>query len=75
MLEANLVDEVIIVSDSEAVAMTHRLWREEGLLAGISSGANVFGTVKKGQFMKGKTLVTILPDNMNRYLTEEHYVT
>ena len=75
MLEKELVDEIITVSNEEAVEMTHRLWREEGLFAGVSSGANVYGAVKKVEDMKGKTVVTILPDSMNRYLTEEHYIT
>lgn len=76
MLETDLIDEIITVSDQEAVAMTHRLWREEGLFAGISSGANVFAAVEKAKNLeKGKTVVTVLPDSMNRYLTEEHYIT
>lgn len=75
MLEKELVDEIITVSNEEAVEMTHRLWKEEGLFAGVSSGANVYGAVKKVEDMKGKTVVTILPDSMNRYLTEEHYIT
>jgi cysteine synthase A len=75
MVEKGLIDEVITVSDDDAVAMTHRLWKEEGLFAGISSGANVYGAVQNAKSMKGKTIVTVLPDSMNRYLTEEHYIT
>ena len=76
MLKTDLVDEIVIVSDEKAVAMAHRLWREEGLFAGISSGANVYAAVEKAKKQKkGKTVVTVLPDNMNRYMTEEHYIT
>jgi len=76
MLERKgLIDEVITVTDEQAVLMTHRLWREEGLFAGVSSGANVYGAVQKAGTLKGKTIVTVLPDSMNRYLTEEHFVT
>lgn len=75
MLEKGLIDEIITVSDEEAVVMTHRLWKEEGLYAGVSSGANVYGAVQKAKTLKGKTIVTVLPDSMNRYLTEEHYIT
>lgn len=76
MLEKKgLIDEVVTVTDGEAVEMTHRLWREEGLYAGVSSGANVYGAVQKAREREGKTVVTILPDRIDRYFTVEHYVT
>ncbi|UCH02709.1 MAG: cysteine synthase family protein [Candidatus Bathyarchaeota archaeon] len=77
MLEKpNLIDEIVRVSDTEAVKMTHRLRVEEGLYAGVSSGANVLIAVKEAQRLgDGKNVVTVLPDSGDRYLTEEHYVT
>ncbi|MGA2785641.1 MAG: cysteine synthase family protein [Candidatus Bathyarchaeia archaeon] len=77
MLEkAGLIDEIVRVSDEDAVGMTHRLWGEEGLFAGVSSGANVLVALREAKRLgKGKTVITILPDNADRYLTEEHYVT
>jgi len=72
----NLIDEVVRVSDEDAVEMTHRLWREEGLFAGISSGANVLVAIVEAKKLgKGKNVVTVLPDSGDRYLTEEHYIT
>lgn len=71
-----LLDEVVRVKDEEAVNMTHRLWREEGLFAGVSSGANVLVARREAKKLeKGKNVVTILCDSGDRYLTEEHYVT
>jgi len=76
MEKPDLIDEIVRVGDQDAVKMTHRLWKEEGLFAGVSSGANVLVAVKEAQSLgKGKTVVTILPDSGDRYLTEEHYVT
>ncbi|NVM23287.1 MAG: cysteine synthase family protein [Desulfobacterales bacterium] len=76
MLERNLVDEIVEVSDEDAINMTHRLWREEGVFAGISSGANVLVAVKEAEMLgEGKRIVTVLPDSGDRYLTEEHFVT
>ena len=76
MERPELIDEIVRVKDEEAVEMTHRLWREEGLFAGVSSGANVLVASKVAKRMgKGKTVVTILPDSGDRYLTEAHYVT
>lgn len=70
-----LIDEVVTVSDEEAVEMTHRLWREEGLFAGVSSGANVLVVLREaGRLSKGK-VVTVLPDSGDRYLTDMHYIT
>jgi len=72
----NLIDDVVRISDEEAVKMTHQLWKEEGLFAGVSSGANVLVAIREAKRLgKGKTVVTILPDHGDRYLTEEHYVT
>lgn len=77
MLEKpHLIDEIVRVSDAEAIEMTHRLRREEGLFAGVSSGANVLVALREAKKLgKGKTVVTILPDSGDRYLTEEHFVT
>ena len=71
-----LIDEVVRVTDDEARDMAHRLWKEEGLYAGVSSGANVYVALEEAKKSKEKKrIVTILPDSMNRYLTEERYVT
>lgn len=76
MLERNLVDEVVTVNDEDAVNMAHRLWKEEGLFAGISSGANVLVSLKEARKLgSGKNVVTILPDSADRYITDEHFVT
>jgi cysteine synthase A len=66
---------VIKVTDAEALEMSRRLAREEGILAGISTGANVkamFEVGKRPQ-MKGKTLVTLACDTGERYLSTMLY--
>jgi len=72
----NLIDEIVKVTDEDAVNMTRRLWKEEGLFAGVSSGANVLVALEQAKKLekKGK-VVTVLPDSGDRYLTTEHYVT
>lgn len=71
-----LIDEIVRVSDEDAVNMTRRLWKEEGLFAGVSSGANVLVALREAKRLgKNMTVVTILPDSGDRYFTEEHYVT
>jgi cysteine synthase A len=74
--DSSLINEIVAVSDNQAVNMTHRLWREEGLFAGISSGANVLVALEQARKLgKGANVVTVLPDSGDRYLTTEHYVT
>lgn len=78
MLKAErLIDVLVQTSDSEAREMAHRIWREEGLYCGVSSGANVHYALAEAKQAGGKKLriVTLLCDHMNRYLTEERYVT
>ena len=76
MLKRNLVDEVITLNNEEAINMTHRLWNEEGLFAGVSSGANVAVSMQQAtNLKKGQKVVTILADSGNRYITEERFVT
>jgi cysteine synthase A len=67
VLDVNLVDMVFTVSDEEAIETTRRLSREEGLLVGTSSGANVFAAlhVDNGR----NRVVTILPDRAERYFS------
>lgn len=73
VLEKNLIDEVITVKNDEAKEFTKRLAREEGILAGISSGAVVYAAHKiaKRKENKGKRIVVILPDTGERYLTTD----
>lgn len=67
-LDRSLIDEVITVSDPEAERMTTRLAREEGLLVGPSSGANVHAALKVArEMLPSERVVTILCDTGERY--------
>ena len=70
-LNLALVDQVEQVSNEEAMVMAHRLMREEGILAGISAGAAVHAALRvaKQPQNEGKTVVVILPDSGERYLS------
>ena len=70
VLDRTLLDEIIPVSDDDSIAMMERLAREEGLLVGISAGANVHAACAIAHRLgAGKTVVTILPDTGERYLS------
>ncbi|SDS52683.1 cysteine synthase A [Pseudomonas oryzae] len=70
-LDLSLVDRVETVNDDEAKEMALRLMREEGILCGISCGAAMAAAVRIAQepAMQGKTIVVILPDSGERYLS------
>ncbi len=70
VLNRDVYDELIAVKDEDAYAMTGRLTREEGLLVGISSGANVWASLQVAkQLGAGKRVVTMLCDTGERYLS------
>ncbi len=73
VLDTQLIDEVIQVKNEEARETTRRLIKEEGILAGISSGAAVFAALKVAERKdsKGKLIVVILPDTGERYLSTD----
>jgi len=70
-LDLKVVDRVELVSNEESIEMARRLSREEGILAGISCGAAVAVAVRLGKTPEfaGKTMVVILPDAAERYLS------
>ncbi len=71
VLDLDLVDEVITVTNDEAVETARRLHREEGITAGISCGANVAAALKLARRPEnvGKRIVAVLPDAGERYLS------
>ncbi|KXG77434.1 Cysteine synthase [Fervidicola ferrireducens] len=72
VLDLDLVDEIITVTNEEAFETTRELSTKEGILAGISAGAAVFAAQKVARNLKpGNLVVTVLPDTGERYLSVE----
>ena len=73
VLRLDLLDEIVRVTNEDAMATAKRLAREEGILAGISSGAAAWAATEVGkrEENKGKLIVAILPDTGERYLSTE----
>jgi len=71
VLDRSLYDEVVAVTDEDAMLMARRLAREEGILAGISSGANVWASLEIAKKMSGGRIVTLIPDCALRYMSTD----
>lgn len=71
ILNTGVIDEIITVTHEDAGKMSRRLAKEEGILAGISSGAALYAAIQVAQRKEasGKSIVTILPDTGERYLS------
>ena len=73
VLDTEIVDEIVPVNDDDAASTLLKLAKEEGIFAGISSGAATWAglEIAKRPENKGKTIVVILPDTGERYLSTE----
>ena len=71
VVDTSLIDSIITVTDEQAFENSRKLVRSEGILSGISAGANVFAAIEiaKQKENAGKTIVTIIPDTGERYLS------
>ncbi len=71
VLDTRVIDEILPVTDDDAVTMARRLIREEGILCGISSGANAWAAIQvaKRPENKGRMIVTVFPSTGERYLS------
>jgi cysteine synthase A len=72
-LDVNLIDEIVTVSDDDAILTARKLAKEEGLLVGISSGANIYASLNIQKKYPMKNIVTILCDTSERYLSSGIY--
>ena len=69
--DLTLVDDALVINDVEAITIAQRMAREEGILCGGSSGANVCAALKLAeQCTEPTTIVTLLPDGGIRYLSK-----
>ncbi len=75
VLNTSILDEIICVSDQDAIMTARNFGKEEGFLIGISGGAVLFAAVElaKREENEGKTITLILPDNGSRYLSSDLY--
>ncbi len=66
---ADLVDEVILITDDEAFEMVRQVANNEGILIGISAGANIAAAKKLAERFPGKKVVTVAPDGADKYMS------
>jgi cysteine synthase A len=72
VMDVGLADEVAKVSDEEALSMARRLASEEGILSGISGGANVCAAIRAAEGLpEGAIVATLIPDTALRYLSTD----
>ncbi len=70
ILNQDVIDDICIIKDEEAIETSRRLASEEGIMCGISSGTNVAAAIQLAKKLgKGKTVVTVLPDTAERYFS------
>ncbi len=71
VMDVHLLDEIIQVSNEDAIAMAREIARTEGILVGISAGANVYAAIElaKRETFRDKNIVTIICDTGERYLS------
>ena len=70
VLDVDIVDKVITVTDDDAMRTTRKLAKEQGLMCGTSSGANIWAAMKAARkFGEDKVIATVLPDRMERYFS------
>lgn len=72
IVDTELITRVELVSDEEAILMARRLAREEGIICGISAGANVVAAIRVAKDLgKGKKVITVIPDTGMRYFSTD----
>ena len=72
--EKDVVDEVMTITDEESYEYARRFGTEEGILVGISSGANIAAAIKIARELgKGKKVVTVAPDGGEKYISTGLY--
>ncbi len=70
VLDTSLIDEVVTVTDEDAIETTRMLARKQGLMCGTSSGANIWACMQMAQkYGKDRIIATVLPDRMERYFS------
>jgi len=69
IVDMSRIDEIVRVKSDDAIEMTRRLARENGLFVGFSSGANVLASLQIAEKMPNENIVTVLPDRADRYLS------
>lgn len=70
ILNTDIIDEIIEVSNEDAIATCHALAKQFGLFVGVSSGANIYGAMQMAKkYGKSKTILTVLADRGERYFS------
>ena len=70
IVDLNIIDDILLISDSEAINMSQKIAKELGIGVGISSGANLFGAIMMQEKVKGN-IVTVFPDDLKKYITTD----